>query len=379
MTDLTSHRVFFLVMLFASGARALTYLATPLSATCVAWKYLIAVFLGVVIYSEWFVYVVQPLFWNTIECEVKQNCIKILFVADPQIQGDEAVAPPFRHLVNWDSDRYLRSTYSVVEKHFKPDVVVFLGDLMDEGSISTTTQFNSYVQRLANIFDPYYPVVQIWIPGDNDIGGENEPIKQDKMTEFNRVYSQPSVIAYQNVSFYKVSSIRYAIPEPLDEDLNYKIAISHYPVLRNSFYAKQVINSIHPDVFFCAHEHKSKYVKQGRDFRNMQTYLLQYNDTVLTIPLKDSEEMYEIYVPTCSYRMGTNQIGFGAAIVDKNQQHLKYTVFWSTGRFPYLKIYLFFLIIILIYTLLCCSLRVLAKFSHVVVKTEDMKHLLERP
>ncbi|XP_038215292.1 uncharacterized protein LOC119834566 [Zerene cesonia] len=344
----------------------------------VLWKYLIAVFLGVVLYSEWFVYTVQPLFWKTLKCEEEQTCIRILFIADPQIQGDLAVPPPLSYLLNWDSDRYLRSVYSVVEKHFKPNVVVFLGDLMDEGSISTTAQFNNYIKRLSYIFNPYYPVVQIWIPGDNDIGGENEPIKHEKVVDFNTAYSQPSVIAYHNISFYKVSTLTNAIPRPLDgRDLNYKIAISHYPVLQNLFYAKQVINSIHPDIFFCAHEHKSKYVKQRRDFGYKETHLLQYNDPVLIIPLEDSEEVYEIYVPTCSYRMGTSQIGFGAAIVDSRQQHMMYTVFWSPGRFPYLIIYLFFLITILIYISLNCSLRVLSKFSS-VAKTENMQQLLQR-
>lgn len=55
--------------------------------------------------------------------------------------------------------RYLKSTYSIVEKHFHPDVLVYLGDLMDEGSISTRPQFHKYVKRLSNIFDPHYPVV----------------------------------------------------------------------------------------------------------------------------------------------------------------------------------------------------------------------------
>lgn len=55
--------------------------------------------------------------------------------------------------------RYLRSTFSVVLKHFKPDILVYLGDLMDEGSVSSMGQFHGYVKRLADIFDVYYPVV----------------------------------------------------------------------------------------------------------------------------------------------------------------------------------------------------------------------------
>ncbi|CAK1544298.1 unnamed protein product [Leptosia nina] len=338
-------------------------------------KYLLAISVGGAFFSEWFVYIIQPLFWTKLKCE-DQSCTKILFIADPQIQGDLAVPSPFNYIFNWDSDRYLKSTYSVVEKHFQPDVLVYLGDLMDEGSISTRAQFHNYVKRLSNIFDPHYPVVQVWIPGDNDIGGENEPIRHDKIEEFKTVFSQPSVIVFQNISFYKVNAITYAVPQPLDDgDLNFKIGISHYPVLERSVYAKQVINSIHPDIFFCAHEHKSKYVKQRRDYESKEIHLLQYGDPPLTISI-DDEWLYEVYVPTCSYRMGTSKIGFGAAIIENNQ-HLKYTVFWSPSRFPYLFFYLFMLIVVIGYTLLCCFLRILSILTH-RIKTEDMQFLLQQ-
>ncbi|XP_047514761.1 uncharacterized protein LOC125056000 isoform X2 [Pieris napi] len=338
-------------------------------------KYLLASCLGGVLYSEWFAYKIQPLFWKNLQCQSEQSCTKILFIADPQIQGELAVPPPLSYLFNWDSDRYLKSTFSIVENYFRPDILVYLGDLMDEGSISTRAQFHGYVKRLSEIFDSRYPVVQVWIPGDNDIGGENEPIKHDKIEEFRTVYSQPNVIVFKNISFYKVSTITYSVPQPLENDLNFKIAISHYPVIERTAYAKKVIDSIHPDIFFCAHEHKSKYVKFKRDYASKETHLLSYNDPVLSISF-DNNWLYEIYVPTCSYRMGTSKIGYGAAVVEKNNQQLKYTVFWSPARFPYLFFYLLMLVILIGYTLLCCFIRILSKLSN-IVKTEDKQFLLQ--
>lgn len=44
-------------------------------------------------------------------------------------------------------------------RHFNPDVLVYLGDLMDEGSIATMAEFHGYVKRLADIFNVHYPVV----------------------------------------------------------------------------------------------------------------------------------------------------------------------------------------------------------------------------
>lgn len=68
-------------------------------------KYLIAVPLAVLFYCEWFAFVIQPLFWQDLVCEHEESCTKILFIADPQIQGELAVAPPLSWLFNWDSDR----------------------------------------------------------------------------------------------------------------------------------------------------------------------------------------------------------------------------------------------------------------------------------
>ncbi|OWR42718.1 hypothetical protein KGM_210930 [Danaus plexippus plexippus] len=301
----------------------------------------------VVLYCEWLVYLTQPFLWNELKCNHDNSCTKILFIADPQIQGEQAVPQPLSILFNWDSDRYLKSTFSVVVDHFKPDVLVYLGDLMDEGSMATKLEYHSYVKRLAYIFDLDYPIVQVWLPGDNDIGGENEPIKFDKITEFGKVFKQPSVIMYRNITFYKINSILYKVPQASDEpDMNVRIAVAHYPVLARAFYGRQVENAIHPDIYFCAHEHVSKYTKQNK---NVETHFLTSWDSRLDVSLDDGFK-YEIYVPTCSYRMGTSKIGYGAAVIENRQ--IKYTVFWSPQRFPYLITYVVFLILFFIVS--CC-------------------------
>ncbi|XP_045768239.1 uncharacterized protein LOC123869384 [Maniola jurtina] len=338
-------------------------------------KYLIAAPLVVLFYCEWFVFMIQPLFWQDLVCQREELCTKILFIADPQIQGDLAVPPPLGSLFNWDSDRYLRSTFSVVLKHFKPDVLVYLGDLMDEGSVSSSAQFHSYAKRLLTIFDVYYPIVQVWLPGDNDIGGENEPINQEKVAEFNGVFNQPSVIMFRNITFYKVNSVMYKVPQGSDDaDVNVRIAVSHYPVLSKGVFGKQVNEAIHPDIYFCAHEHVSKYVKQKKDFSSKQTHLLQSRDPVLDVSF-DGDWLHEIFVPTCSYRMGTSKIGYGAAIVE-NHHSLKYTVFWSPQRFPHLAAYLALALIIAAYAACCCLVRLLSRQPRLI--TEDILPLLHR-
>ncbi|XP_068621479.1 metallophosphoesterase 1 [Battus philenor] len=337
-------------------------------------KYFLAFVLGAVLYNEWFVYAMQPYYWHNIKCPQEDtSCTKIMFIADPQIQGEMAKPPPLSYLFNWDSDRFLRSTFTVALKHFQPDVLVYLGDLMDEGSIATMVQFHYYVKRLSNIFDVSYPVTQVWLPGDNDIGGENEPIRKDKLEEFEKVFDQPAVINFKNISFYKVNGITHSFPHSTEND-NYKIVVSHYPTLWRSPFGKQVNEAIQPNVYFCAHEHKSKYMIKDKDWRNVAARILKPGDSVLSIE-KSKGDIYEIYVPTCSYRMGTDSIGYGAAIVENNQL-MRYTVFWSPRRFPYLYVYAAFLIIIVIYTFIYCLGKMIYTCSS-VPKTSSTVPLLQ--
>lgn len=54
--------------------------------------------------------------------------------------------------VHPDYCRYLSVTYQHIFNFVQPDVVIFLGDLFDEGSIATELDFKDYVERLLEIF-----------------------------------------------------------------------------------------------------------------------------------------------------------------------------------------------------------------------------------
>ncbi|XP_075992771.1 metallophosphoesterase [Anticarsia gemmatalis] len=345
-------------------------------------KYFIAAFLGAAVYCEWFIYLVQPQYWSELECsEHDSTCTKILFIADPQIQGNYAVPTPLNYLFNWDSDRYLKSTFSVVMKKFKPDVLVYLGDLMDEGSIAPYKDFHEYVGRLLDIFEVDYEVTQIWLPGDNDIGGENEPVRYEKLAEFEKSFQQPSVIYFRNISFYKVNGMTNKYPEGTDPDGNhtkdFKMIVSHYPLTHRRLFVLQMKDTIHPNIFFCAHTHESKYVTQSKDFTNRKTTWFNEPKGMLSLSFNE-DTMYEVFVPTCSYRMGTSDIGYGAAVLENNNQHMRYTVFWSSTRFPYLILYLVILTLLLLYCLVFSAARFFHRKPKIKKPTADMSPLLER-
>lgn len=128
-----------------------------------------------------------------------------------------------------------------------------------------------------------------------------------------------------------------------------------------------------PQLLFTAHEHKSMVISTNA--------LLQGDRQIIPITSDNSQvlefslgatDMYEFIVPTCSYRMGTEQIGFGYAVLGEffwcekkflviyleflENNELRYTVLWSPSRFRQLASYLV-VIVGIIFFYLCCKLR----------------------
>ena len=48
--------------------------------------------------------------------------------------------------------RYLATTFQHAFNYVQPDIVVFLGDLMDEGSVANGPEYDLYAQRFHQIF-----------------------------------------------------------------------------------------------------------------------------------------------------------------------------------------------------------------------------------
>ena len=48
--------------------------------------------------------------------------------------------------------RYLSKTFERALYHVDPNIIVFLGDIMDEGSISKNDEYKRYLERFHGIF-----------------------------------------------------------------------------------------------------------------------------------------------------------------------------------------------------------------------------------
>ena len=102
-------------------------------------------------YASWPKLPIKPLHINSPEETSTDNILKILYVADPQIQGylNEGSTGPIKR---WDIDRYLSKTFSWAMYSYEPQVVIFLGDLIDEGSEADMDDYLDYVKRFKNIY-----------------------------------------------------------------------------------------------------------------------------------------------------------------------------------------------------------------------------------
>uniref|UniRef100_A0A182K4Q4 Calcineurin-like phosphoesterase domain-containing protein n=1 Tax=Anopheles christyi TaxID=43041 RepID=A0A182K4Q4_9DIPT len=298
------------------------------------WKIYLPTLAGLILYNEYLIHIYHSFQWAELKCET-DSCMKILLVADPQILGNTFDKKLYWPLANFDSDRHLKRTYKSVVQHTSPDVICFLGDLMDEGSVANDDQFAAYFTRFVNIFpQPTANTIMFYIPGDNDIGGEGlETIKSDRVLRFKQYFNEQDEITVEPMlRFLNINRISMTLP------------MSSTP----STVEEQPYT---PNVIFSAHEHKSRYVKthrnqlaQGIAFEPLNTEranrheILEFNLNYL----KDTRELLEFIVPTCSYRMGEMKIGYGYAMFDGDK--LRYTVLWTSQRFYQLAVYSMMLI-----------------------------------
>ncbi|XP_050294539.1 uncharacterized protein LOC126734818 isoform X2 [Anthonomus grandis grandis] len=315
--------------------------------------------LSFIFYAEFLNYKLNSRTWPRMSCKSDSDCTRILLVADPQIIGRlNEIIHPITPFSIFDSDRYLKITYFYAYTFVNPHVVIFLGDLMDEAHIASDDDFYSYVRRIFDIFlKPYSQNNHhIWLPGDNDIGGEDTQVTPKKLQRFERAFSQASINNIRNITFFKINRLTGIIPVYKKEREFYDtskifVGLSHVPLMfRPSVFSEKVINKMWPHILFTAHEHKSMIINTDallhRDFHIIPVN--PDNSEVYEYPL-GVQDMYEIMIPTCSYRMGTMKIGYGFAIIENSE--VRFTVLWSPTRFD--KLFGYLILIVLPFAFIC--------------------------
>jgi hypothetical protein len=365
------------------------------------------------------------------------DSLRILFVADPQIPRFSNELPfPLGSVTRWDLDRFLRKTFVRAISTFKPQVVVFLGDLIDEGSeVEDEETYRHYSDRFHSIYENVEEIIKtkIFIPGDNDIGGEeDDPITDEKIERFNLHFPAKPIYRLRGNSGSLLEEIQtdldsnervveiipvslltqrldfVAIDPPTRN--TFRIVVSHLPIMKlneseyltenvsrsneiesflenfsrsneiesvieNSLtfnasnwssekpiendihnFSKNVLKHFQPTLIISAHDHRGMdFVgsrKTGKEIRN-ETFSSENDPTFFVLKLPSFVEndlqsfesgfIHEIEVPTCSYRMGTEDIAFGLGIIfnlnGSDPPMMIYTNLWLPKRFNLLNIY----------------------------------------
>ncbi|KAL0113815.1 hypothetical protein PUN28_011270 [Cardiocondyla obscurior] len=315
--------------------------------------------LATIFYNEFLVYEVQKFKWVMRECS---ECVKILLVADPQILGEKYENYFGSWIARWDSDRYLEKTFSRALKFSEPDVIAFLGDLMDEGHIANAEDFERYKRRLDSIFSTPDNIMKIYLPGDNDIGGDEDSVSLNVHKRFNFAYTQPDTLVYKTVTFFKVNRLTRAMPDaPKDAFLNdyaerntTNVILSHMPLLFTpGSFVQNVLKELSPQIIFSAHDHKAMHISLDTATDQLSdVWVLPPYETPLYQLRMDVGDIHEVQIPTCSYRMGMLHMGYGLAYIDTQEKTVEFTILWLPNRF--LQLYAYIFVVILIIVLAIC-------------------------
>lgn len=115
------------------------------------------------------------------------------------------------------------------------DVVCFMGDLMDEGSVATDEAHARYAERFRSIFATSSNVALMHIPGDNDIGGEgSDRVTDRKVKRFKNAFDEHSSIVMGNrYRLINTNMMTHTYPDISDAEIDdhINIVLSHMSIL----------------------------------------------------------------------------------------------------------------------------------------------------
>jgi len=340
---------------------------------------------AVVVYCEIFSFSVCCWQWPKLSSASDEDELRVLFVADPQLVGLRDEPRLLGAVTRWDCDKYLQFGFFHAVAHVRPHVVVFLGDLLDEGSIASDDEFVTYIRRFRRVFRMPTTVRSVFASGDNDVGGEGSdsklPWKLDRFAKHFQDYgargnSSMGVASVKHVSFQKISfdfgeRISQSHVDALSDvrahsTARYRIVCNHMPLLsRLPLEISRIIEILQPHLIVTAHTHlfelyRCKDCRPHESSQNADKIqsawkgeAVSFNDLPrpMSVNLSDVLLLHELVIPTCSYRMGVPNMGYGAAVISRSGQ-MKFDILWLPSRYRQLKLYVIILSLIAVWLLM---------------------------
>jgi len=312
---------------------------------------IITLFIAVVIWNEYLALKLKSFSWKT--PTINDKNFPILIVADPQLIGYRNEPQFIGWLSRWDSDRYLNRGFSEAFQAVQPKLIVFLGDLFDEGVEMSSTEFDWTIERFRSIFPETASTPTIYLPGDNDIGGEMEPVYDRLVNKFQRYFSHVINSEITEEHFFDLASVYPMLSNKVEvinraEDSKAKILMSHVPLVRSmNKGTNEALTDYDPDLILSAHDHTAEvYV---RDRNSFQFNRYPFYDKINFV-ISPKQPIVEIQSPTVSYRMGVPNMGYGVlTLVNETPATAEFTVLWIPGRYPQVYMYIVSLIVVFYY------------------------------
>ena len=102
---------------------------------------------------------------------------------------------------------------------------------------SSRDLYMDYVYRFHSIYPAHSAPLMVYVGGDNDVGGEGEPVTKEKLTKFKEFFPHKTLYKVNNNKAELVSLNVLSqgapnlteIPEP--EEKRFRIGVAHIPVL----------------------------------------------------------------------------------------------------------------------------------------------------
>ncbi|GMR50539.1 hypothetical protein PMAYCL1PPCAC_20734 [Pristionchus mayeri] len=323
--------------------------------------------------------------WETLTEEDGLQAARILIVADPQLIGYRNEPRFVGPIARLDSDRYLSRGFFYALRHGRPDLIIFLGDLFDEGVEDSDEEFELTLQRFESIFASYKSVQRVYLAGDNDIGGEGERVIDSRKDRFAKRF--PNILSMKDLGLRGVAvdemnvfndELRNLTAASAEDKL--LIMLSHAPIIRSFGSGARHAVERHSDLILSAHDHTAWSYSRARDSGSDGSSTFERapveRGTVIDSKIGREQPVLELQSPTCSYRMGVPDMGYGLltlrriddeTVGEKLQLQARYTVLWLPSRYPQLFSYL----VLLVWLLILMAHRVLYSSLRSIVLTRN--------
>lgn len=174
-------------------------------------------------------------------------------IADPQLV-DNHTYPSYGSLAlgitKHTSDVYLRRNYRALSKALRPDSIVFLGDLLDNGRSSQDAYYMREVSRFRSIFRDYNGIgkdsIITSLPGNHDVGWKNG-VKLSSVKRFESNFGAPKPYEIFNTLFVPLDVLSlantenqdiYSKPRKMLEEIEAlskdkpRVLLTHVPLMR---------------------------------------------------------------------------------------------------------------------------------------------------